>query len=72
LRNLQVLAESTQRLSEGLKSQPLATDWRAIVGFRNTLVHNYMGVDLQRVWLVVENRLPALRQAVDALSARPE
>lgn len=43
LRNLQVLAESTQRISAELKLLHPEVDWRAIAGFRNVLVHDYLG-----------------------------
>ena len=49
-RNLQVLAESTQRVSETLKSGHPEVPWREIVGLRNVLVDDYLGVDLVRVW----------------------
>jgi len=44
LRNLQVLCESAQRLSEESKSQHPEVDWRAMSGFRNVLVHDYFGI----------------------------
>lgn len=40
LRNLQVLAESTQRLSDELKRQHPGVEWRRIAAFRNVLVHD--------------------------------
>ncbi len=46
LRNLQILAESTQRISPELKSAHTEIDWRGISGFRNVLVHGYLGVNL--------------------------
>lgn len=67
MRNLQTLTESTQRPSEGLKESHPEIAWRAISGFRNILAHDYLGVDLERVWGVVENRLPHLRRAVTAI-----
>lgn len=38
--------------------------WRGIVGFRNVLVHDYLGVDLERVWRVVEGDVPVLEQQI--------
>lgn len=64
LRNLQTLAESTQRLSEPLKASRPEIDWRGIAGLRNILVHDYLGVSLPRVWEVVEVFLPHLKAAV--------
>ena len=60
---LQTMAESTQRLSEPLKAAHTEIDWIAISGFRNRLVHGYLGVNIDIVWNVIENYLPGLKQA---------
>jgi len=61
IRNLQTLSESTQKLSAELTAQHPEITWKAISGFRNILVHNYLGLDLPEIWAVIENRLPQLR-----------
>jgi len=72
LRNLQTLAESTQRLSESLKAKRKEIDWEALSGFRNVLVHDYLGIDLERVFDSIENDLPGLRAAVESLLREAE
>ena len=67
LRNLQTLAESTQRLSDALKAQHDEIDWRRIAGFRNILVHDYLGVDVPQVWAIVERELPALKCEIETM-----
>ncbi len=67
LRNLHTLSESTQHLSHALKTSNPEVDWQGISGFRNILVHDYLGVSLRRVWEVVERDLPDLRAKVGAL-----
>jgi uncharacterized protein with HEPN domain len=67
LRELQELAESAQRLSPSLKERHGEIPWGAIAGFRNVLVHDYLGVSLERVWTVVENDLPSLRATVEMM-----
>lgn len=67
LRNLQVLAESSQRLPDSLKERYPEVPWRSISGFRNILVHDYLGVDLDVVWSVVEMELPNLRTVLKKL-----
>jgi len=64
LRKLQVLAESTQRLSDGFKSRHPEIEWYKIAGLRNILVHDYLGIDLETVWAVVENKLPELKDVI--------
>jgi uncharacterized protein with HEPN domain len=61
LRNLQTLAESTQRLSDGLKSAHPEVNWRGLSGFRNVLVHGYLGIDLERAWVIATRDVPELK-----------
>jgi len=72
LRNLHTLCESTQRLSQPLKDRHPDVDWRSIAGFRNVVVHDYLGVDLQQVWSIVERDLPELEGRIEAILAELE
>lgn len=65
IRNLQVMAESTQKLSEILKEAHPEIDWYKIAGFRNVLVHDYLGVDLDIVWQVIIKDIPGLKQSIN-------
>jgi len=64
LRNLQTLAESSQRLSAELKARYEDVDWAGIAGFRHVLVHDYLGVNLERVWEIIEGDLPELKRSI--------
>ncbi len=64
LRNLQTLAESTQRLSPSFKAGYPDVPWRAISEFRNNLVHDYLSLDLEIIWGIVTRDLRLL-DAVD-------
>jgi uncharacterized protein with HEPN domain len=64
IRNLQTLAESTQRLSDAIKVTEPSIPWRDIAGFRNVLTHGYLGLDTQLVWSVIEQDLPGLAEAI--------
>jgi uncharacterized protein with HEPN domain len=68
IRNLQTLAESSQRLSNEIKGTEPQIPWRELAGFRNVIVHGYLGVDLGAIWLVVEQDLPALSAAVNRMT----
>lgn len=67
LHNLQVMAQSIMRLPDELKSQHGEVDWRGLAGFRNVLVHDYLGVNLRRVWEIVRRDLPTLTTALEAM-----
>jgi uncharacterized protein with HEPN domain len=67
LRNLHTLSESTQRISDNLKAKHPEVGWRSIAAFRNVVVHDYLAIDLQQIWDIVEHDLPELRRAVTAI-----
>lgn len=70
IRNLQTLAESSQRLSDSIKATESQVPWRDLAGFRNVIVLGYLGIDLAAVWLVVEQDLPPLAAALDRIVVR--
>jgi uncharacterized protein with HEPN domain len=47
-----------------MKSKYREVDWRGISAFRNTVVHDYLGIDVARVWEIIEQDLPILRKYV--------
>lgn len=67
LRNLQTLGQSVLKLSESLKASHPEVDWKSIVGFRNVLVHDYLGLSVARVWEIVEQDLPDLKSKTAAI-----
>lgn len=70
VRNLQTLAESSQRLTDEIKLSEPGVPWRAIAGFRNILVHDYLAIDIDAVWLVISRELPPLRSARQLMEQR--
>ena len=67
VRNFEVIGEATKNLSEKTKSQRPEIPWRRVAGLRDVLIHEYMGVNLEDVWRVIQSELPALRAAVEEL-----
>ena len=67
MRNLQILAESTQRLSDSLNEKDPEVDWRNISSFRNVAVHEYLSIDVKRIWDIVEQDLPVLQEQIEAI-----
>ncbi|MCE5272747.1 DUF86 domain-containing protein [bacterium] len=66
IRNFEVIGEAAKRLSPEFKDSRPHIDWKSIAGFRDFLIHHYMGVDLPAVWRVIEKDLPELKKIVEA------
>ena len=72
LRNLQTLSEATQQLPLAFKDRYPEIPWRSISGFRNILVHNYLGdIDPAAVKQVIDRHLPLVVEAVQAMLDQP-
>lgn len=67
IRNLEIIGEAVKNISPVTRSHAPEVPWKKIAGLRDVLIHDYFGVDLDTVWLVVENRLPTLSQHVSLL-----
>jgi len=61
IRNLEIVGEATKRLSSDLRTQYSQVPWRQIAGLRDVLIHDYLRIDLEEVWAVVQEELPELK-----------
>lgn len=64
IRNFEVIGEAANRLPEPFKERHPLIDWHRIRGFRNRIVHDYMGIDYGIVWDIREHFLPLLVKAL--------
>jgi len=67
IRNFEVLGEAAKRVPDEYRAHHTSIPWNLMAGFRDVLIHNYEGVDLQRVWSIATRDLPAVRSAVVAI-----
>jgi len=66
-RNLHLVAESSQRVSQAFKHEHSLVDWRGLSAFRNVMVHDYLSIDLDEVWDIVERDVPFLRRQLEEI-----
>jgi uncharacterized protein with HEPN domain len=67
LRHLKILGESIRRLSVAIRSQYPDIAWRGIVAMRNVLVNDYLEIDLEEIWDIVEKDLPVLKNQIQTM-----
>ncbi|TLV00282.1 HepT-like ribonuclease domain-containing protein [Dyadobacter luticola] len=63
-RQLEIIGEAANHLSENFKTTIPEIEWQKIIAFRNFIVHEYFGVDLELVWDIVANKIPELKAAL--------
>ena len=64
IREFQVIGEAVGKLDNSIKQQHPQIAWQDIKDFRNLLIHQYFGVDLDIVWIVIQEDLPQLLETV--------
>jgi len=67
IRNLEIIGEAVKNISPQTREQNPDIPWKQIAGLRDVLIHQYFGVDLETVWLVVVNRLPVFSERIQSL-----
>ena len=60
VRNFEIIGEAANRLPDEFKDLHQNIDWYRIRGFRNKIVHDYIGIDYSIVWQIKETYLPQL------------
>jgi len=64
IRNFQMIGESAKRLTPDFREAHPEIPWRQMAAFRDVLTHDYLAVDLNRVWRVIETELPSVKLAL--------
>ena len=64
---LQVIGEATKRLSAEFRDTRPAIRWREIAGMRDRLIHHYDDINLDIVWQVATEEVPALLSQLEPL-----
>jgi uncharacterized protein with HEPN domain len=64
LYQIAILGEAVKRLSLEFRSQYSDIPWAAMAGMRDKLIHDYEGVDVERVWLTLQSNIPNLLQSI--------
>ena len=62
LMNFVVIGEVVDRLSSDLKERHPEVDWQKIKDFRNIVAHDYLGIDAEEVWQIIQTDLQILRE----------
>lgn len=72
MRNIEVMGEAVKSVSERTRSFHPAIPWQEIARMRDKLIHDYLGVDLEVVWDVVERDIPDLKGKIETVLAEWE
>jgi uncharacterized protein with HEPN domain len=64
IRNMEIIGEAAKRVDDDYRTAHPQIPWRGMAALRDVLIHQYDGVDLDKVWAVVEGDLLPIKQAI--------
>lgn len=67
IRQIEIIGEAAKRVSTKLKDNNKNIPWKDIVGMRNKLIHDYLGIDVDAVWDTVEKDIPYLKTEIQKI-----
>lgn len=63
-RRLEIIGEAVKNIPQEIKDEYVEIPWKQIAGMRDVLIHQYSGIKLERVWIVVKRDLPDLKNNI--------
>lgn len=67
IRNFEIIGEASNRIPEEIRDKYQLVNWHRIKGFRNRVIHDYMGIDYEIVWEIIENDLSELQKQIQII-----
>lgn len=67
VRNFEIIGEASSKVPQEIRDRYPSIEWRKISDFRNVLAHEYFGVDYDIMWNIIREKIPALRNAIQAI-----
>ncbi len=64
---VEIIGEATYKITTEFKKKSDTIEWKSIEGLRHVIVHEYFGLDLERIWAITQMDIPELKKEIEKL-----
>ncbi len=65
IRNFETIGEAVKKIPKETKKKYAGVEWKEAAGFRDVLIHDYFGIDIEAVWDTVRNNIPPFKKQIE-------
>lgn len=62
IRNFEVIGEAIKNISKEIQEKYTSVEWKEAAGFRDVLIHDYFGIDLEAIWDTIKINIPSFKK----------
>jgi uncharacterized protein with HEPN domain len=65
VRNFEIIGEAVKNVPPSVRARYPEVAWKEAAAFRDVLIHDYFGVDVEAVYDTIANNLPSFKKGVN-------
>jgi uncharacterized protein with HEPN domain len=70
--NFMIIGEAAKMVPESIRSRYPDVEWRGAAALRDIVAHHYFGLDIEKIWRIIQSDLPTLREQLQRMLAENE
>ncbi len=67
MRKLEIIGEAVKQVPDEVRQRYSHVPWKEMAGMRDKLIHFYFGVDYSLVWRAITERVPEVKEELQAI-----
>lgn len=67
LRRLEIIGEAVKNIPQDIRDKYPEIPWKQIAGMRDIVIHEYFGVNLGRIWKVIQVDMKDLKNKINMI-----
>jgi uncharacterized protein with HEPN domain len=68
IRALEIIGEASKNIPDDVRDRTEKIPWKDMAGMRDILIHDYINVDVETIWLTATQKIPEIKPYLENLA----